>query len=296
VKLPLSLVIPEARLCQLSFAVEYWNRLFWIRAIWSGTNNYEGNSSKPSILLIELGHPTIATHIEMENTTLKTEHKENAFVAYSVIDASSNLIQKNTQTLDTLSMGAFDTWLIFLGYETYKPCFYNTNYTVTPIATKIENIEIVSEYSPNLMELLLEYVLGASGENKTYFGCSAYVTFDVRKAKSGDLIHKGSLKLDTSTIGYTYIDLTFEGNETCSAAFSKSFRYKVLERIPIGTAIQMIMAVIVPVATLVIGWRTGLWRSWWKKIKKRRKESREKKKRSSENKNVKTSENEKLKE
>ena len=124
----------------------------------------------------------------------------------------------------------------------------------------------------------------ASGENKTYSGCSAHVTFEVRKAKSGDLIQECSLKLDTSTIGYNHIDLTYEGNETHSVPLSKSFRYKVLERIPIGTAIQMIIAVIGPVATLLIGWRTGLWRNWWQKMKKRRKKSQEEKKRNSENK------------
>jgi len=255
------------------------NRIFWIRSTWNGTDNYTGNSSVPVILIIETGIPTIATYIENKNTTLMTEYGEEAIVAYNVVDKSSHLIQTDTKTLNTLSLGTFDLWMVFLGNETYKSCFYNTNYTVTSIATKIEYINIVSEYSPNLVELLLEYISGVSGENKTYSECSAYVTFDVQKAKSGDLVNKYSLKLDTSTLGYNLIDLIFEGNETHSPAFSKVFRYKVLERIPLGTAIQMIIGVTIPVVTLLVGWRTGLWRNWWGKIKKRQKKvSKEEKK------------------
>jgi len=256
------------------------NRIFWIRSTWNGTDNYTGNLSVPVILIIETGIPTIATYIENKNTTLMAEYGEEAIVAYNVLDKSSNLIQTDTKELNTLSLGKFDLWMIFLGNETYKSCFYKTNYTVTSIDTKIENIKIISEYSPNLAELLLEYISGTSSENKTYSECSAYVTFDVQKAKSGDLVDKYSLKLDTSTLGYNLIDLMFEGNETHSPASSKAFRYKVLERIPIGTAIQMIIGVTIPVVTLLVGWRTGLWRNWWAKIKERQKKGKEKKKKS----------------
>ena len=241
---------------------------FWIRSTWSGSSNYNGCSSKPTILIIESGHPRIPTHIEVSNTTLEVEYKENALVAYNVIDANSKVIKKGTIMLNTSSIGVFDLWIIFLGNETYKSCFYNTNYTVTKIACKIENVRIVSEYKPNLIELLLEYISGYSGEKyKMYAEWSAYVAFEVREAKSGDLIRQSSLKLDTSTIGYNQVDLTYEGDETHKAAPPISFRYRVLERVPFADLIQIMMAILIP------GSITGLiWRYLWQRRKKRQEE------------------------
>ena len=254
------------------------NRVFWIRSTWNGSDNYNGDSSKATVLIIESGHPTILTRIEIDNTTLQTEYHEDSTVQYVVVDGNSNVVKHDAEMLNTSSIGVFELWITYLGNETYKSCFFSTNYTVSSIACKIENVGITSEYTPNLIELLLEYIYGNSGENKTYSGCAAYVSFEVRKTLSGDLIHQYSNRLDTSAIGYNIIDLVFEGNETHKAASVQSFRYKVLERVPIGTVIQLTMAILIPLSTLLIGVRTGLWRRLWEKWKK----SREKKKIASE--------------
>jgi hypothetical protein len=196
------------------------------------------------MLIVGTGYPTIATHIEVSNTPVEVEYREEDVIKYSVVDENSNIIKKDEQTLDSSSLGTFDILIIFLGNETYKSCFYNEKYFVIPVVTEIVNVKLVSEYQPTPLESLRERLSGTYRENPTYEGTSARIDFDVQKTRSGKLIQKGSQKLDTSKIGYNQIELTYEGNETSSAAVNL-FRYKVIERISFVANLQIMLTVII---------------------------------------------------
>ena len=170
------------------------NRQFWIRSIWAGTKNYEGNISKPELLIVEKGFPTISTQIADIFIPTNIELQEDVYASYNVVVTSTqNVIHSGNETLDTSNIGTFDFYIIYLGNETHKSTFYRGEYTVNKIET-----EIVVDYVPDPI----------------WAGHSTYANYSVCEKKSGKILYNDSIKLDTSTIGSAYVDISYTGNET----------------------------------------------------------------------------------
>lgn len=169
-------------------------RQFWIRSSWVGTKNYEGNVSKPALLIVEKGFPTIPTQITDISVPPNIELRENTYVSYNVIIVGAqNVIHSGNESIDTSHLGTFDFHIIYIGNETYKSTLYKGEYTVNKIET-----QIVINYAPKHIEV----------------GHSAYVNYSVCEKKSGKIIYTDSLKLDTSSIGFAYVIISYVGNET----------------------------------------------------------------------------------
>jgi len=169
-------------------------RQFWIRSAWTGTKNYKGNVSKPELLIVEKGFPTISTQIADISIPTNIELREDVYVSYNVVIAGTqNVIHSGNELLDTSHIGTFDFYIIYLGNETHKSTFYRGNYAVNKIET-----EIVVNYVPDPI----------------WAGHSIYANYSVCEKKSGKILYNDSIKLDTSTIGSAYIDVSYAGNET----------------------------------------------------------------------------------
>ena len=169
-------------------------RQFWIRSAWAGTKNHQGNVSKPELLIVEKGFPTISTQIADISIPTNIELREDVYVSYNVVIADTqNVIHSGDENLDTSHIGTFDFYIIYLGNETHKSTFYKGEYAVNKIET-----EIVVNYVPDPISI----------------GLSAYANYSVCEKKSGKTLYNESMKLDTSTIGSAYVDISYAGDET----------------------------------------------------------------------------------
>jgi hypothetical protein len=207
------------------------SRQFWIRSAWTGTKNYEGNISKPVLLIVEEGFPTISTQITDIFIPPNIELRENTHLSYNVtIAGAQNIIHSGNEPLDTSSLGIFDFYIIFLGNETYKSTFYKGEYTVNKIET-----EIVIDYIPKAIMV----------------GHSAYVNYSVCEKKSSETLYSDSTKLDTSAVGSTYVDISYDGDEIHKPQ-SYRLTYDVAEPLPVDFYLKIVGVIVAAIGSILI--------------------------------------------
>jgi hypothetical protein len=220
--------------------------VFLLRSTWSGSVNYDASSSETRALIVTSA--TTTTRITVSSLVLKYEYGEIKSLNYSVLDPSSTLLNKGKQQLDTSNVGPFNVFITYMGNDTYKPSHLNVQYTVTPAATKIENVLIKVEYKPNPVEWVVEQIFHSDKENKIYQQTYAVAEFDVKEVRTGNLIKRSSLVIDSSKVGINHMELVFEGSQTHPAT-TASVKYTILDRI----STPEILAVSVSIVGILLG-------------------------------------------
>jgi hypothetical protein len=215
--------------------------IFLLRSTWSGSGNYDASSSETRALIVTSA--TTTTRIAVSNLILNYEYGEIKSLNYNVLDPSSNVLNTGENQLDTSTVGPFNVFITYMGNSTYKPSYLNVQYTVTPAATKIENVLIKTEYKPNEVERIIEQIFQSDKENRIYQQTYAVAEFDVKEVRTGNLIKRSSLIVDTSKAGINQMELVFEGTQTHPAT-TISVKYTILDRVPTQTILAVSVSIV----------------------------------------------------
>lgn len=160
-----------------------------------------------------------------------------------MLDPNSVVVNTGAKLLDTSAVGPFNVLITFQGNGTYKPSYLNVKYTITPVATKIGNVLIKAEYSPNPIEWWIEQIVHRDKENKIYQQTYTYVEFEVIEVKTNISIDRSSFVIDTSKVGINKMELSYEGSQTHAAA-SMLVEYTVLDRVTTPTILAASISLI----------------------------------------------------
>jgi hypothetical protein len=215
--------------------------VFLLRSTWSGSENFHASVSETRALIVTSASTT--TRITVSNTTIKSEIGVIKSLSFSVLDPNSVVVNTGAKLLDTSAVGPFNVLITFQGNGTYKPSYLNVKYTITPVATKIGNVLIKAEYSPNPIEWWIEQIVHRDKENKIYQQTYTYVEFEVIEVKTNISIDRSSFVIDTSKVGINKVELSYEGSQTHAAA-SMLVEYTVLDRVTTPTILAASISLI----------------------------------------------------